>query len=148
MEVYAAPDKFTGYMWSWAGMIRKLNMELKQRQRRRWSAEEERCVTTLKDGGENVTTKSNWHSFKIHRSNSVPFNLLNFGESEQEYVWPDNLTPYLLPFSQERSLGAIHRVRGGRGRDILALGSLEGGISYGGTSAIYFLYSEEDRKRS
>ena len=37
--------------------------------------------------------------------------------------------------------------RGG-GRDILALGSLEGGISYGGTSAIYFLYSEEDRKRS
>ena len=40
-------------------MIRKLNMELKQRQRRRWSAEEERCVTTQKDGGENVTKKSN-----------------------------------------------------------------------------------------
>ena len=121
MEVYAAPDKFTGYVWSWAGMIRKLNMELKRQQRRRWSAEEERCVTTLKDGGENVTKKSNWRGFKIRRTNSVPFNLLNFGDSEQEYVWPDNLTPYLFPFSQERSLGAIHRVRGGGG-DILALG--------------------------
>ena len=86
MEVYAAPDKFTGYMWSWAGMIRKLNMELKRQQRRRWSAEEEHCVTTLKDGGENVTKKSNWRSFKIRRTNSVPFNLLNFGDSEQEYV--------------------------------------------------------------
>ena len=69
--MYAAPDKFTGYVWSWAGMIRKLNMELKQWQRRRWSAEEERCVSVAlrdtkngcvadyEDGGENVTKKSN-----------------------------------------------------------------------------------------